>query len=71
MTSPVWVPRIFKIGAAKIVETESMRDRSNEQMRDLLRGEYPEVANATITERVAPDGSVRWVEFLPQAGRKG
>lgn len=63
-------PRVFKIGTSKIVETEAMRSFSNEQIRQMLKGEYPEVANATISERVGPDGA-RWVEFLPQPGKKG
>jgi hypothetical protein len=42
---------------------------TNEQVRDILKRTYPEVAHATIRER-EQDG-LRIVEFLPQPGRKG
>ncbi len=42
---------------------------TNEQVRNLLKMQYPEVANATIRETV--NGDTRIVEFLPQPGRKG
>lgn len=42
---------------------------TNEQVRDLLKTSYPEVANATFRER--EEGDLRVVEFLPQPGRKG
>lgn len=61
--------RVFKIGAACIVETEAMSTLSNEKVRDLLKTSYPEVANATIRER--DENGLRIVEFLPQPGRKG
>jgi len=63
------LPRIFKVGNTRIVEDDSTRIMSNEQMRDQLRRQFPEVANATISERT--DGTHRIVEFLPQPGRKG
>ena len=65
----VALPRVFKIGAQRIVENESTVALSNEQMRQMLKSTYPEVANATITERT--DGQTRVVEFLPKAGTKG
>lgn len=61
--------RIFKIGTTRIVETESMSGLTNEQVRDLLKISYPEVANATLRER--EENGLRVVEFLPQPGRKG
>lgn len=61
--------RVFKIGATRIVEDASMSGVSNEQVRDLLKVTYPEVANATIRER--EENGLRVVEFLPQPGRKG
>jgi hypothetical protein len=61
--------RIFKIGATRVVETESMSGLTNEQVRELLKINYPEVANATLREREEND--LRVVEFLPQPGRKG
>jgi len=62
-------PRIFKTGAVRIVEDESMRGLSNEEVRAVLKATYPEIANATIRE-VTTDGQTV-VEFLPQPGRKG
>jgi PRTRC genetic system protein C len=62
--------RIFKIGATRVVEDPStMSGMSNEQVRDLLKTSYPEIANATIRER--DENGLRVVEFLPQPGRKG
>ena len=63
------LPRVFKIGAARIVETPAMSSLSSEQVRVLLTSAYPEVAHATLRER--EDGDWRVVEFLPQPGRKG
>ncbi|MCD4687123.1 MAG: hypothetical protein K8S97_14440 [Anaerolineae bacterium] len=62
-------PRVFKTGATRIVEDETMVGLTNEQVRDILKRTYPEVAHATIRER-EQDG-LRIVEFLPQPGRKG
>ena len=62
-------PRMFKIGATRIVETPAMSGLTNEQVRDLLKLTYPEVAHATLRER--EDNGLRVVDFLPQAGRKG
>ena len=42
---------------------------TNEDVRNLLKATYPEVANATLRETTA-EGQ-RLVEFLPQPGRKG
>ena len=61
--------RVFKTGAMRIVEGPSMSGLSNEEVRDLLKTTYPEIANATIRER--DENGVRIVEFLPQPGRKG
>ncbi len=62
-------PRVFKIGATRIAEDVSMASLSNEQVRDVLKRTYPEIAHATIRER--EDNGHRVVEFLPQPGRKG
>lgn len=62
-------PRTFKIGSTTIVESDTTRSLSNEQVRNLFKAQYPEVANATIRDYTT-DG-VRVVEFLPQPGRKG
>jgi len=61
--------RVFKSGSTRIVEDPSMSGLSNEQVRDLLKTSYPEIANATIRER--DENGVRIVEFLAQPGRKG
>lgn len=63
-------PRIFKTGAVRIVEDDSMRGLSVEEVRTILKVTYPEIANATIRETTADDGQLI-VEFLPQPGRKG
>lgn len=63
------MPRVFKIGATRIVETEAMAALTNERVRDLLKTSHPEVANATLRER--EENGLRVVEFLPQPGRKG
>jgi hypothetical protein len=64
-------PRVFKTGSVRIQEDASTRNLSNEQVREVLKSAYPEVAHATIRERVDEDASVVTVEFLPQPGRKG
>ncbi len=63
-------PRIFVIGANRIVEDDSTVGLTNEQVRNLLKPNYPEVAHATIRERAGDDGQ-RIVEFMPAPGRKG
>ena len=63
-------PRIFKIGAVRVVEDESMRGLTNEEVRAALKAAYPEVTNATLRETTTEDGQPV-VEFLPQPGRKG
>ncbi len=60
---------IFKIGATRIAADESMAQLNHEQVRDLLKRTYPEVAHATIRER--EENGLRVIEFLPQPGRKG
>ncbi|NLF76706.1 MAG: hypothetical protein GX573_13495, partial [Chloroflexi bacterium] len=39
-------PRIFKAGATRIVEDETMTGLSNEEVRQILTRTYPEVAHA-------------------------
>ncbi|MEL6321193.1 MAG: PRTRC system protein C [Cyanobacteria bacterium J06626_14] len=65
----VVLPRIFKIGSTRIVEDDSMRDMTNEQVQEMLAFSHPEVANAKIST-TEKDGSL-FVEFIPKAGRKG
>ncbi len=62
-------PRIFKTGATRIVEDETMTGLSNEEVRQILARTYPEVTHATIRER-EQDG-FHYVVYLPQPGRKG
>ena len=62
--------RIFKTGTVRIVEDDSMRGLSHEEVRQVLKATYPEVAHATIRESQLEDGSLL-IEFLPQPGSKG
>ncbi len=73
MTTDNPIPRIFKIGANRIVEDASMAQLTTEQIRSLLQVSYPEVAHATVRERseTVEGREVHLLEFLPQAGRKG
>jgi hypothetical protein len=63
-------PRVFKIGATRIVEDASLAGRSLDEVKEILKHSYPEVAHATVRETDLEDGS-RLCEFLPVAGRKG
>ena len=65
------LPRVFKIGANRVVEDASTAQLSNEQARELFKISYPEVANATIRSRIDTAANLHIVEFLPQPGRKG
>lgn len=62
--------RIFKTGATRIVEDESLRGLSVEEVRGILKRTYPEIAHATVRETTQPDGTVQ-ITFLPQPGKKG
>lgn len=62
--------RIFKTGSTIITEDESTAGLSPEEVRDILRYRFPEVAHATIRERTGDDGTLI-LEFLPKPGRKG
>lgn len=63
-------PRIFKIGAVRIVEDDSTRGLTPDAVRTILKSSYPEVAHATVRETVLADGTPL-IEYLPQPGRKG
>jgi len=63
-------PRIFKIGATTIVEDDSLTGKSLDEVKDILKRTYPEVAHATVRERTLDDGT-QVVEWLAQPGRKG
>lgn len=63
--------RIFKIGSTKIVEDESMQGRSIDEVREILSLNFPEVAQATVREKVDAETGITWVEWLPKPGTKG
>ena len=44
-------PRIFKIGATTIVEDDSLTGKTLDEVKDILKRSYPEVAHATVRER--------------------
>jgi PRTRC genetic system protein C len=62
--------RLFKTGATVITEAPEMRELSIEQVRQLLKASYPEIAHATVRETTLEDGT-QLVEWLPAIGRKG
>ncbi len=61
--------RTFVTGSTRIVEDETMKDKSIEEVQAMLAKTYPEVKTATIRTRA--EGEHQVVEFLPQPGRKG
>ena len=63
-------PRIFKIGATTIVEDDSLAGKTLDEVKDILKRTYPEVAHATVRERTLDDGT-QVVEWLAKPGRKG
>lgn len=62
--------RIFKTGSTIIAEDTSTAGLSPEAVRDILKYQFPEVANATINLRTTEDGQ-QIIEFLAKPGRKG
>ena len=62
--------RIFKIGTTVIREDDSLAGKTIEEIKDILKRTYPEVAHATVRERTLDDGT-HVIEFLPKPGRKG
>lgn len=63
-------PRIFKIGATRIVEDASLSGKSLDDVKAILQRTYPEIAHATVRETTLDDGT-RLVEWLAKPGRKG
>ena len=61
--------RVFKTGSTLITESPEMRGLTIDQIKQLLKTTYPEVAHATVRERV--EGETLVIEFLPIAARKG
>lgn len=62
--------RIFKIGAKTIIEDDTMRHLSVDEVRQVLQRTYPEVTHATIRETTLEDGSTCY-HFINRPGRKG
>lgn len=63
------IPRVFKIGASRVLEDDSTAGLSVDEVRERLKHLYPELAHATHRE-LLQDGTL-YVEFLPRPGRKG
>ena len=63
-------PRIFKIGATRIVEDASLAGRDLDEVKTILQRSYPEIAHATVRETTLDDGT-RLTEWLAQPGKKG
>jgi len=61
--------RVFKTGTTVITESPETRGLTIDQIKHLLKTTYPEVAHATVRERV--EGDMLIVDFLPQIGKKG
>ncbi len=66
---PTTLKRVFKIGSNRIAEDAATSRLSNEQVRVLLKAQYPEIANATIRETM--NGDTKIIEYLAVGGRKG
>jgi len=64
------LPRIFKIGTTTIVEDESLAGKPLEEIKDILKRTYPEVAHATVRETTLEDGSTCY-HYISRPGRKG
>ncbi len=63
-------PRIFKIGATRIVEDASLAGRDLNEVKAILQRSYPEIAHATVREITLEDGT-KLTEWLAQPGKKG
>ncbi|MCA9902946.1 MAG: hypothetical protein KC547_03740 [Anaerolineae bacterium] len=63
-------PRIFKIGATRIVEDASLAGRDLDEVKAILQRSYPEIAHATVREITLEDGT-KLTEWLAQPGKKG
>ena len=63
-------PRVFKIGATRIVEDASLAGRDINEVKAILQRSYPEITHATVRETTLEDGT-KLVEWLAQPGRKG
>ena len=63
-------PRLFKTGSTIIAEDSTMTGKSPEEIREILKYQFPEVANATINLSMNDDGQ-QIVSYLVKPGRKG
>jgi hypothetical protein len=63
-------PRLFKTGSTIIAEDSTTAGKSPEEIREILKYQFPEVANATINLRTNDDGQ-KIIDYLPKPGRKG
>jgi len=61
--------RVFKTGTTVITESPEMRSMTIRPDQQVLKSTYPEVAHATVRERV--EGETLVIDFLPIAARKG
>ncbi len=65
--------RVFKIGATRIVADASLEGKSNSEVREMLKSQFPEIAHSTIREK-AGDGNENGttvIEFAARPGHKG
>jgi hypothetical protein len=63
-------PRIFKIGATRIVEDASLAGRNLDEVKAILQRSYPEIAHATVRENTLEDGT-QLTEWFAHPGKKG
>ena len=63
-------PRLFKTGSTIIAEDSTTAGMSPEEVREILKYQFPEVANATINLSTNDDGQ-QIVSYLVKPGRKG
>lgn len=59
-------PRIFKIGATTISEDETLAGHTLDQIKDILKHSYPEVAHATVYTRTSENGTQCSISSLAQ-----
>ena len=62
--------RLFKTGSTIIAEDASTAGLSPEEVREILKYQFPEVANATINLSTNEDDQ-QIISYLVKPGRKG
>lgn len=65
------LPRVFLIGATRITEDETTYSMTNEEVKNFLKPQYPEIALATIEEWTDEDTQTQIINFKIVPGRKG